>query len=140
MKTALKHIAYIALITLLFYSCSVTKYIPEGERLYTGATIEIKADSTVKDVDVLKAELEGVLRPEPNSKFLGMRPGLYYYFKTQKEKPGFINRWIYKQIGEKPVYQSSVEPFEVEEILRDRLENHGFFYSTTASSFQEEDI
>lgn len=140
MKTDAKHIFSAILFALLLHSCSITKYIPEGERLYTGATIEIKADSTVKDVDVLKAELEGVLRPEPNSKFLGMRPGLYYYYKTQKEKPGFINRWIYKQIGEKPVYQSSVEPFEVEEILRNRLENHGFFYSTTASSFQEEDI
>ncbi|TYC12117.1 BamA/TamA family outer membrane protein [Bizionia gelidisalsuginis] len=140
MKTVLKHISCVALFALLLYSCSVKKYIPEGERLYTGATIEINADSTIKDVDVLKSELEGVLRPEPNSKFLGMRPGLFYYYKTQKEKPGFINRWIYKQIGEKPVYQSDVKTFEVEDILRNRLENHGFFYSTTASYFQEEAI
>src|SRR5690606_18187978 len=53
---------------------------------------------------------------------------------------GFINRWLYKRIGEKPVYQSDVKPFEVEDILRNRLENHGFFYSTTASTFQEKDI
>ncbi|WP_047550788.1 BamA/TamA family outer membrane protein [Psychroserpens sp. Hel_I_66] len=120
-------------------SCSIKKYIPEGERLYTGATIEITADSTVKNVDKLKTQLESVLRPEPNSGFLGMRPGLYYYYKTQKEKPGFLNRWLYKQIGEKPVYQSDVENFEVEDILRNRLENNGFFYSVVTSAFEEQE-
>ena len=140
MKLNLKHITTITLLGLLLYSCSITKYIPEGERLYTGATIEIDADSSVQKVDELKAELQTVLRPEPNSKFLGMRPGLYYYYKNQKEKPGFIKRWLFKQIGEKPVYQSDVKTFEVEDILRNRLENNGFFYSTASSSFEEKKI
>ncbi len=122
------------------HSCSIKKYVPEGERLYTGATIEIKADSSVQNVEALKTELETVLRPKPNSKFLGMRPGLYYYYKTQKENPGFINRWLYKQIGEKPVYQSNVETYEIEDILRNRLENNGFFYSTATSSFEEKEL
>ncbi|MDN3491169.1 translocation and assembly module lipoprotein TamL [Winogradskyella bathintestinalis] len=140
MKLKTKYIALIITSGLFIYSCSIRKHIPEDERLYTGATIEIKADSTVKNVDGLKSQLETILRPEPNSKFLGMRPGLYYYYKTRKEKPGFINRWLYKQFGEEPVYQSDVETFEVEDILRNRLENNGFFYSTASSSFQEKEI
>ncbi|MBU2927701.1 BamA/TamA family outer membrane protein [Winogradskyella psychrotolerans] len=125
---------------MVLYSCSITKHIPEGERLYTGATIEIAADSIIKNEKELKTELETILRPEPNSKFLGMYVGLYYYYKNQKENPGFLNRWLYKQLGEKPVYQSSVEPFEVEAVLRNRLENKGFFYSTATSSFEEKEI
>nr|WP_179321002.1 BamA/TamA family outer membrane protein [Winogradskyella helgolandensis] len=125
---------------MVLYSCSITKHIPEGERLYTGATIEIEADSIIKNEKELKTELETILRPEPNSKFLGMYVGLYYYYKNQKENPGFLNRWLYKQLGEKPVYQSSVEPFEVEAVLRNRLENKGFFYSTATSSFEEKEI
>nr|WP_178986817.1 BamA/TamA family outer membrane protein [Winogradskyella helgolandensis] len=125
---------------MVLYSCSITKHIPEGERLYTGATIEIEADSIIKNEKELKTELETILRPEPNSKFLGMYLGLYYYYKNQKENPGFLNRWLYKQLGEKPVYQSSVEPFEVEAVLRNRLENKGFFYSTATSSFEEKEI
>ena len=123
----------------MLHSCSITKYIPEGKQLYTGAEIEIKADSSVENIDDLKTELETVLRPKPNSKFLGMRLGLYYYYKNQKEHPGFVNRWLFKQIGEKPVYQSDIKTIEVEDILRNRLENNGFFYSTAESSFEKKD-
>ncbi|QOD62448.1 BamA/TamA family outer membrane protein [Polaribacter haliotis] len=123
----------------MLYSCSIQKFIPEDERLYTGAKIELKADSAVKKVSELKTDLKTVLRPEPNSKFLGMHLGLYYYYKNQKENPNFINRWLYKQLGQKPVYQSDVEVYDMQEILRNRLENHGFFYSTVNSSFTEKE-
>ncbi|WP_449658188.1 translocation and assembly module lipoprotein TamL [Winogradskyella helgolandensis] len=140
MKRTLRHSVAFIVFGMVLYSCSITKHIPEGERLYTGATIEIEADSIIKNEKELKTELETILRPEPNSKFLGMYVGLYYYYKNQKENPGFLNRWLYKQLGEKPVYQSSVEPFEVEAVLRNRLENKGFFYSTATSSFEEKEI
>ncbi|WP_417859966.1 BamA/TamA family outer membrane protein [Winogradskyella sediminis] len=139
MKRFLKHSIALLSFGILVYSCSITKYIPEDEKLYIGAKIEIEADSTVQDTKNLKTELETVLRPEPNSKFLGMYLGLYYYYKSQKENPGFINRWLNKKIGEKPIYQSDVEPFEVEEILRNRLENKGFFYSSVSSTIVEGD-
>ncbi|NRR90199.1 BamA/TamA family outer membrane protein [Winogradskyella undariae] len=137
MNHKLKHIIAFLFFGIFVYSCSITKHIPEGDRLYTGAKIEIESDSNVDNLAELKTELNSVLRPEPNSKFLGMHPGLFFHYKMQKEKPGFINRWLYKQIGEKPVYQSNVSTFEVEDILENRLENKGFFYSSASSSFEE---
>src|SRR5690554_6050449 len=113
--------------------------MPEGERLYTGATVEIKSDSIIDRESELKSVLEEALRPKPNKKFLGMRPGLHYYYKMQQEKPGFINRFFFKRIGEKPVYQSDVKAYEVQEILLNRLENRGFFYSTATSKFEEKE-
>lgn len=139
MKINLKYSFFLLLIIGSIYSCSITKYIPENERLYTGASLEIKSDSIIKFEDRLKEELEGVMRPEPNTKFLGMYLGLYYYYKNQKEKPGIINRWLYKKLGEEPVYQSNVKPFEVEDLLLNRLENRGFFYSSAASEFEEKE-
>jgi len=121
----------------MLYSCSINKFIPEGERLYTGAEIEMDADSAVPQVAQLKENLRQVLRPEPNSKFLGMHLGLYYYYKNEQEKTNFINKWLFKQLGEEPVYQSDVENLEVEDILLNRLENNGFFYSSVTSSFTE---
>lgn len=121
----------------ILYSCSITKQIPEDERLYTGATITIESDSIIRNETGLTSELESVLRPEPNSTFLGMHLGLYYYYKNQKEKPGFINRWLYKQLGEEPVYQSDVETYEVEDLVLNRLENRGFYYSRVSSAFTE---
>ncbi len=118
-------------------SCSVEKFIPEGERLYTGGQVEIQSDTTIKNVSQLKDELEAVLRPSPNSKVLGMYPGLYVHYKSKREKPGFINRFLNKKIGEEPVYQSDVSEYEVEDLLRNRLENRGFFYSVASSRFRE---
>jgi outer membrane protein assembly factor BamA len=135
----LKNSSLLIVFILICYSCSVNKYIPEGERLYTGATITIDTDSTVKDVAKLKENLTKVLRPEPNSKFLGMQLGLYYYYKNQKPKTNFLNKWLFKKFGEKPVYQSDVNELEMEDILLNRLENNGFFYSVATSNFDEKE-
>ncbi|MCK7589005.1 outer membrane protein assembly factor [Subsaxibacter sp. CAU 1640] len=125
------------LLGVAFYSCSIRKYIPENERLYTGATIEIQSDSVIRGEEYLKEELQGVVSPEPNSKFLGMYLGLYYHYKNQKEKPGFINRWLNDKFGEEPVYQSDVEANQIKDLLLNRLENRGFFYSSATSDFEE---
>ncbi|GAL88944.1 translocation and assembly module lipoprotein TamL [Jejuia pallidilutea] len=137
MKLFLKYIFSVIITAVSLYGCSVSKYIPEDERLYTGATLTVQPDSIVKDKTGLKTELSTVLRPEPNKRFLGMHLGLYYYYKNQKENPGFINRWLYKKFGEAPVYQSDVEAYEVERLLLNRLENRGFFYSRASSEFNE---
>lgn len=125
---------------MVLHSCAVEHYIPEDERLYTGASVVLETDSTIKNQENLKVVLAEALRPEPNKKFLGMYPGLHYYYKVQQDStPGFFNKWMNKQIGEPPVYQSDVQAFEVEEILVNRLENRGFFYSRAGSDFIEEE-
>lgn len=124
---------------MLFQSCAVDKYIPDGKKLYTGATVEIKSDSVITNEDQLKAVLEEALLPKPNKKFLGLRPGLHYYYKMQEEKPGFINKFLYKKLGENPVYLSDVKPYEVEDILINRMENRGFFYSEATSKIEEKE-
>ena len=127
MKFNMKYGLLILLIIGSLCACSINKYIPENENLYTGASLNISSDSIIKNESALKDELEAVIIPEPNKSFLGMRPGLFFYYKNQKENPGFINRWLYKKLGEKPVYQSDVETYEVEKLLLNRLENRGFF-------------
>ena len=118
--------------------CNVTKYIPENEKLYTGATLEINRDFSVKGFKELNAELEGLLKPEPNSKILGMRIGLWSHYKVQKENPGFINRFIYKKIGEEPVYFSSVEMAKTQSLILNRLDNNGFFFSEVDAEAEEQ--
>jgi len=124
------------ILLLLVNACSITKYIPEGERLYTGAEIETVLEENVEDVknlNLVEAELNTLIRPQPNSQILGIRFGLYYHYKAQKEKPGFLNKWLNKSFGEEPVYYSEVDPLRVEELMRNRLDNRGFFYSKVSS-------
>lgn len=123
----------------LLQGCSVKQYIPEDELLYTGGEVEINDEHGQEDLQEVQRETEAVLRPEPNSKFLGMRLGLLVHYKAQREKPGFINKFLNKRIGEEPVYASDVSPGQVEDIILNRLENRGFFYSHVSSSMNEDE-
>jgi outer membrane protein assembly factor BamA len=136
LRTSLKKYPILILVFVSFYACGIKKYIPEGEHLYTGASIEIEADSTTQRVDDLQKDLANVIRPKENTKLLGMHLGLYYFYKNQQGKSNFLNKWLYKKIGQKPVYKSAINKLENEDILRNKLENYGFFYSTISSSFK----
>tara|TARA_B100001750_G_scaffold209354_1_gene189049 strand:- start:67253 stop:69586 length:2334 start_codon:yes stop_codon:yes gene_type:complete len=128
--------SFLLMMALLFsFSCSVEKYIPEGEVLYTGAELEtnLLTEEKVQDIKKVKAELQTLLQPQPNSSVLGMRLGLYYHYKAQREKPGFLNKWLNKKFGEEPVYLSQANPERVEELILNRLDNKGFFYSRVSS-------
>ena len=122
------------LVALAVYSCSVEKYIPEDEFLYRGANLKFTDTVLDKNYKEVKTETEGVLYPQPNSRFLGMYPGLYFHYKAQRENPGIINKFFNKKIGEEPVYFSDVELSETEELIYNRLENRGFFYSLIESN------
>jgi outer membrane protein assembly factor BamA len=132
MPKRIKPLLYVLCI-LGIGSCGVEKFIPSGKRLYTGADIRMVSDAVVKDKKALEEELQALLLPEPNTEVLGVRPGLYFYYKAQRKKPGFINRWMNKSIGEKPVYFSDIDPKRAEELILNRLENHGFFYAQATS-------
>lgn len=122
-------------LTLLFVlsSCGVQKFIPEEEVLYTGAEISVESGHEMEDGKKVNRELRTLLRPEPNSKLLGIRFGLYYHFKAQRERPGFLFRWLNRKFGEEPVYLSDVNPKRIEELMLNRLDNRGFFYSKVTS-------
>ncbi|CAM4139266.1 BamA/TamA family outer membrane protein [Gillisia hiemivivida] len=123
---------------VILQGCSVEKFIPEDKLLYSGAKLKVQ-DSIAKNskYDVVVARLVSLLLPEPNSKFLGMRPKLYFHYKAQQENPGFINKFLNKKLGEEPVYLSDVDPNFREELLINRMENSGFFYSTASSTIIE---
>jgi outer membrane protein insertion porin family len=118
-------------VFFMLYSCSVSKYIPEGEMLYTGAELSLQMADSIQNIAETRQELQSLLKPKPNATFLGMRSSLYFHYKAQKEKPGFIYKWLNKKFGEEPVYFSKVNPKRMEDLMLNRLDNKGFFYSST---------
>ncbi|MGB3590519.1 MAG: BamA/TamA family outer membrane protein [Nonlabens sp.] len=135
-RSVLLRAVSLLLLILCISSCAVKKYIPDDELLFVGSNLEVQPDSAVvvKDVKALTAQLKSVLRPKPNSKLLRLRPGLHYHYKVEKDSAGFIARWLNKKIGEEPVYLSDVEEENTRDLLRNRLENRGFYYSRITSS------
>jgi len=114
---------------VLIYSCSNTKYLQDGELLYTGAEIKIEDDSiSNKDKKALKAELEDNLTPKPNSTFLGLRPKLYFYNSTKEpEKQKGLRYWLKYKVGEEPVLLQDVDREFNKDIIENYSENKGYF-------------
>ncbi len=137
LKKISKKLIFAGMVLAFLQACSVKKFIPEGELLYTGAEVEMISEDEIERKKQLQSQLENLLMPEPNSKFLGSRFGLYFHYKAQKEKPGFINKFLNKRFGEEPVYLSDADPFQTEELLKNRLENRGYFYNRVDHSVEE---
>ncbi|MGK4568637.1 BamA/TamA family outer membrane protein [Flavobacterium sp. 3HN19-14] len=122
-------------LLLIAYGCSNTRYLADGELLYTGAKVKVE-DSTIsrKERKALQKQLKDLPRPKPNSSFLGLRPKLYFYNlagNVKKEK-GF-RHWLKYKVGEPPVLFGQVDLQYNEDVLRNYSENHGYFKVKTAS-------
>ncbi|WP_317131722.1 translocation and assembly module lipoprotein TamL [Maribacter flavus] len=133
MKTLHLKYALFPLLVMFLSACSVEKFIPEGEKLYTGATLKVDTIGDIRDLKNIERELTTLITPNPNTKFLGMKPALFFYYKAQRERPGFIYKFLNNSFGEEPVYFSEINPEQVEELLLNRLDNNGFFYSKSSS-------
>lgn len=109
-------------------SCN-TRYLKEGEMLYTGAEVNIENDTiSKKEKKDLQAALESNLTPKPNSSFLGLRPKLFFYniAKEPKKEKGF-NYWLKYKVGEKPVLLGDVDREFNKDIIENYSENKGYF-------------
>ena len=139
MMTPLKSYCYKILTTLTIVvfitSCSNTKFLQEGQLLYTGAKINIKNDTlTKKEKSNLKDALQDQLRPKPNSSILGLRPKLYIYNITKEpKKQKGLGYWLKYKIGEKPVLLSDVDRDFNKKIIVNYSENKGFFNAKASS-------
>lgn len=112
----MKLILYISILLVCLNACS-PKLAP-GETLFTGATVKIEnTESGARSRRALAKELEGLVRPRPNSKFLGIR------FKLMFNRLPLIG----KRLGEPPVLTSAVNFERNNEVLQNRLQNNGYF-------------
>ena len=120
---------------LVLNSCSNTKFLKEGQLLYTGAEVNIKNDTlSKKEKSNLAEALEDQLRPKPNSSFLGLRPQLYIYNITKEpKKDKGLRHWLKYRIGEKPVLLGDVDRKFNEDIIVNYSENKGFFNARAIS-------
>jgi outer membrane protein insertion porin family len=99
-------------------SCSNLKFVPKDDALYLGAKVNLKgSDIPVREKKVLRADLQGLTRPKPNSNILGMRIKL------------FANHipFLRKKFAEPPVLLSSVDLEHNTAVLTNHLENKGYF-------------
>ncbi|OMQ09481.1 BamA/TamA family outer membrane protein [[Flexibacter] sp. ATCC 35103] len=126
---------FIALSLFFVFGCSNTKYLAEGDLLYTGGSVTVK-DSIIKKKDrkELEKELEDLLRPKPNKQILGLRPKLWIYnIAGEPKKKKGIRYWLRNKVGEQPVLFSKVDLDYNASVLRSFTENRGYFKSRVSA-------
>lgn len=121
---------YTGMLLLLLAGCNATKHIADGEHLFEEATVNIQNDTLDKDrKELFESRLQSFVRPEPTSK---LKVALWNMGGGPDTTVGFIKRFIKRQ-GKPPVLLSEVNQEYNENLLRNRLENFGFFQAEVTS-------
>jgi outer membrane protein assembly factor BamA len=123
---------------LLLASCSGLKYIPEGQKLYTGSKVTIDAPTKLRNQAALQTELETVVRPKPNASILGQRPKLYFWHLGQGKEKG-LKHYLADKFGEAPVLLTQVQAKQTRDLMTNRLQNRGYFHGSVSSKVEEQE-
>lgn len=120
-------IVTILLLGFLLQACTATKHLHDGETFYEGAEIKFEPQGEVRRLTNVEEHLSELITPEPNKKFMWMRPGVAFYYRK-----GFLKR----KFGREPVLLSDATPERTAEMLQAELQNEGYFKSTVQSEIK----
>jgi outer membrane protein insertion porin family len=130
---------FLGVLLMVLTSCSALKFVPPGQKLYTGAKVKLGSNEDKKYARKAKNEAEDIVRPIPNSSFLGIRSSLWWYYKTEKYEKGFYH-WLHKKLGDEPVYVSMANPEMVSKAIETRLFNMGHFNAYCAYKWIDDSL
>lgn len=122
------------IIGVLLSSCSMTKNIPEDDKLFTGLTrIAYKNYEENDNFTQTQEEVEAALATAPNGALFGssyyrmpFSIGLSVWNHYNGKDSGF-SKWMTKTFGKQPVLMSWVNPELRSSVARSVLRNHGYF-------------
>lgn len=127
-------IIHIVLLALLASGCSLTRRVPEGRLLYTGAKLELQPSGSDIKTGQLETRAGALLQnPEPNKRFLGVRWGLRFYNLFYSDKKKGLFPWLQKKLGEPPVLYDEQLTRQTSRLLEDLSFNEGFFHAAAES-------
>ncbi len=130
-KRRILHSSFL-ILNLFLVGCSGLRYVPEGQKLYTGSKVTIKSPTKLKNGSALQTELTSVLRPKPNFSFLGLRPKLYFWHLGVGKTKG-LGHFLAGKLGEAPVVLSQVKIDATRKLMVNRLNNRGYFKGAVSS-------
>lgn len=129
LKKALFYTVFLLLL-FSFSNCSITRRIPDGQSLYTGAKVNIeKINQDIKTKD-LSTQLTFALYPSPNRRLFNIRWRLRLYNTFYSKKQKGLFHWISTNIGEEPVLYDAKNTQSVEKVLESIAINNGYFSPT----------
>lgn len=118
---------------LLFFSCSTTKKLTDGEVLYTGVKkMKIETPPKLKLKGPEKSALTSPMSYPPNNPLFApyvrspFPIGLWVYNWHIKKEKGF-KWWLYRKLAKEPVLISDVQPELRLKMVENNMKDFGFF-------------
>lgn len=121
---------------MLLQACSVSKHLPDGQKLYTGAKLTIEKPDTLVATD-LQAELDAAIIPEPNARLFRFPWKVWFYLKFKTDKQKGFKHWLSTTIGEPPVLYDPAQVDQVIRLLENRAQNMGHFRARADANVKE---
>lgn len=120
----MRNIFIIIIASILLFSCSVTKYVPEDGLLLD----DVKVVSHLDNKNAAKARF--YLKQTPNSKWFNLfRVPLHIYSSSGSDTAKWVNR-VLRKIGEEPVVYSIDKTEETRAEIVKMLQNDGYLHAT----------
>ncbi len=133
----MKRILIYAAVILVAGGCSTTRRLADGEILYTGVKkmeIEPMTDGDVPGE--IESAVKSPLSVKPNNPLLSpwvrtpLPVGLWAYNAFYTERQTGLRAWLFRNFAKPPVLISDVQPDLRMGLVKDILDNHGYFGST----------
>ncbi len=124
-------------VALMLQGCTATKFLPEGQTFYTGADIRFEPQGDIRRISTVEENLQTLITPKPNKKILGMRPGVWFYYKAgEPKKPKGFRHFVKTKLGKPPVLIRDATPERTADMLEAELQNEGYFKSTVQQEIE----
>lgn len=131
------HLHILCVLILFLSACQATRKIPEGEKLYTGASLKLDTEEKLTSKKEIRMAAESAIKVKPNKKFLGMRPKLWFYYAAGNPPKNGFKRWMQNKLGEPPVFIKEVRPDETAGFIDAKLFNIGVFNTQTTADIEQ---
>jgi len=119
-------------------ACTGLKKLPEGEYLFTGHDVTFDSASLVTSRRATLNELNDLVSPSPNTKFLWMRPFLSIHNMVKEpDREKGLRYWLKYKLGKPPVLVSGVKLDEISAAMTNRMENRGYFQASSSYSVEK---
>jgi len=110
----------IMILILALYSCSVTKFVPDGSYLLD----EVKITSDTKDIKA--GNFKSYVRQNPNTKWFSLlKTQLHIYNMSGRDSSRWINRFL-RRIGDEPVIYDGALAERSQTEIKKALNNMGY--------------
>ncbi len=129
MRKFFKIVSFPFYLIILFSlaGCSNLRHLEEGQKLYTGSEVDIQSDEKIQEKEEITDEIQRILRPKPNEKFLYLRYRLWFYNITGDPPKWALSKWMKNTIGRPPVLYQDFDAQNSLQLIENRLFNMGFF-------------